>query len=55
VVPVSLLAKKRSGCQHARAMAVFTAPHEDRAAAHLCGALNSLQRYKRSMHSPLRS
>jgi acid stress-induced BolA-like protein IbaG/YrbA len=22
-------------CQHARAVAVFTAPHEDRAAAHL--------------------
>jgi hypothetical protein len=35
-------------CQHARAVAVFTAPHEDRAAAHLCGALNSLQRYIRA-------
>jgi hypothetical protein len=32
-------------CQHARTVAVCTAPHEDRAAAHLCGALNSLQRY----------
>jgi hypothetical protein len=27
---------------------VCTAPHEDRAAAHLCGALNSLQRYNRA-------
>jgi hypothetical protein len=27
---------------------VCTAPHEDRAAAHLCGALNSLQRYNRT-------
>ncbi|RSH89530.1 hypothetical protein EHS25_002080 [Saitozyma podzolica] len=35
-------------CQQARAVAVFTAPHEDRAAAHLCGALNSLQRYIRA-------
>jgi hypothetical protein len=34
-------------CQHARAVAVFTAPHEGRAAPHLCGALNSLQRYNR--------
>jgi hypothetical protein len=35
-------------CQHAREVAVFTAPHKDRAAAHLCGALNSLQRYIRA-------
>jgi hypothetical protein len=35
-------------CQHARAVAVLTAPHEGRAAAHLCGALNSLQRYNRA-------
>jgi hypothetical protein len=27
---------------------VFTAPHEDRAAAHLCGAPNNLQRYNRA-------
>jgi hypothetical protein len=35
-------------CQHVRAVAVFTGPHEDHAAAHLCGALNSLQRYNRA-------
>jgi hypothetical protein len=36
-------------CQHARAVAVLTAPHEGRAAAHLCGALNSLKkRYNRA-------
>jgi hypothetical protein len=35
-------------CQHARAVAVFTAPHEESAAAHLCRALNSLQRYIRA-------
>jgi hypothetical protein len=33
-------------CQHARAVAMFTAPHEDRAVADLCGAPDSLQRYR---------
>jgi hypothetical protein len=34
--------------QHAPAVAAFTAPHEDRAAAHLFGALNNLLRYNRA-------
>jgi hypothetical protein len=47
-VSLDLLNFNLDECQNARAVAVLTAPHEDRAAAHLCGALNSLQRYNRA-------